>query len=212
MALAAPTEWCVVYTTFMSSPPTLTTPFCSPYRFDNYSTDVFVDSQQVNLRLWDTAGMDDYDRIRPLSYPQTDVFLVCFSVVSPTSFENVANKWAPEINHHCPGVPKILVGTKLDLRDDGATIEKLKEKNLTPITPQQGEAMRRKIGAVAYTECSALTQRGLKEVFDNAIGIVISFPNFVKKMEKGCTLLFEAHNGMFCNVCVCTNVDSLYYP
>ena len=137
--------------------------------------------------------MDDYDRIRPLSYPQTDVFLVCFSVVSPTSFENVADKWAPEISHHRPGVPKILVGTKLDLLDDEATIEELKEKNLTLITQQQGESMQRKIGAVAYMECSALTLRGLKEVFDNAIRIAISYPKFVKKMEKGCTLLFEAH-------------------
>ena len=115
------------------------------------------------------------------------MFLVCFSVVSPTSFENVANKWAPEINHHCPDVPKILVGTKLDLRDYEAAIEELKEKNLTPITQQQGEAMRRKIGAVAYMECSALTQRGLKEVFDKASRRVLSDPKFVKKMEKGYT-------------------------
>ena len=58
----------------------------------------------------DSAGQEDYDRLRPLSYPQTDVFLVCFSCVSPASFENVKEKWFPEVHHHCPGVPALIVG------------------------------------------------------------------------------------------------------
>lgn len=69
-----------------------------------------VDTIQVSLGLWDTAGQEDYDRLRPLSYPQTDVFLICFSVASPSSFENVTSKWYPEIKHHCPDAPIILVG------------------------------------------------------------------------------------------------------
>ena len=186
-------------------PPHFDHTLCSPYRFDFYSAVVLVDSQPVNLGFWDTAGQEDYDRLRPLSYPQTNVFLVCFSVVSPTSFENVANRWAPEIEHYCPGVPKILIGTKLDLLNDEATIEELKEKNLAPITQQQGEAMQRKIGAVAYMECSALTQRGLKQVFDEAIRRVLSDPKFMKKMEKGCTLLFEVHTMECFAMFVCTN-------
>ena len=52
-------------------------------------------------------------RLRPLSYPQTDVFLVCFSTVSPSSFENVKEKWVPEITHHCPKTPFLLVGTQV---------------------------------------------------------------------------------------------------
>nr|5HZH_A Chain A, Ras-related C3 botulinum toxin substrate 1,NPH1-1,Ras-related C3 botulinum toxin substrate 1 [synthetic construct] len=130
----------------------------------------------VNLGLWDTAGLEDYDRLRPLSYPQTDVFLICFSLVSPASFENVRAKWYPEVRHHCPNTPIILVGTKLDLRDDKDTIEKLKEKKLTPITYPQGLAMAKEIGAVKYLECSALTQRGLKTVFDEAIRAVLCPP------------------------------------
>ena len=60
-----------------------------------------------------------------LSTPQTDVFLVCFSTVSPSSFENVKEKWVPEITHHCQKTPFLLVGTQIDLRDDATTIEKL---------------------------------------------------------------------------------------
>lgn len=51
-----------------------------------------VDGKPISLGLWDTAGQEDYDRLRPLSYPQTDVFLVCFSIVSPPSFDNVLSK------------------------------------------------------------------------------------------------------------------------
>ena len=51
-----------------------------------------VDGKPISLGLWDTAGQEDYDRLRPLSYPQTDVFLICFSLVSPPSYENVRTK------------------------------------------------------------------------------------------------------------------------
>ncbi|EAW55043.1 ras-related C3 botulinum toxin substrate 1 (rho family, small GTP binding protein Rac1), isoform CRA_d [Homo sapiens] len=159
-----------------------------PPSFDNYSANVMVDGKPVNLGLWDTAGQEDYDRLRPLSYPQTDVFLICFSLVSPASFENVRAKWYPEVRHHCPNTPIILVGTKLDLRDDKDTIEKLKEKKLTPITYPQGLAMAKEIGAVKYLECSALTQRGLKTVFDEAIRAVLCPPP-VKKRKRKCLLL-----------------------
>merc|ERR1712087_739652 len=86
---------------------------------------VMVDGKPINLGLWDTAGQEDYDRLRPLSYPQTDVFLVAFSLISRASFENVKQKWWPELKHHCPGVPMILVGTKIDLRSDANTVAKL---------------------------------------------------------------------------------------
>lgn len=68
--------------------------------------------KQVELALWDTAGQEDYDRLRPLSYPDTDVILMCFSIDSPDSLENIPEKWTPEVKHFCPNVPIILVGNK----------------------------------------------------------------------------------------------------
>ena len=124
------------------------------------------------IRPWlRSAGQEDYDRLRPLSYPQTDVFLVAFSLISRASFDNVKAKWYPELKHHCPGVPIILVGTKLDLRSDPATVQKLREKSppTTPITFEEGLDMQKAIFATKYFECSALTQKGLKNVFDEAI-------------------------------------------
>ncbi|CAF0794831.1 unnamed protein product [Adineta steineri] len=158
-----------------------------PTVFDNYSANVMVDGKPINLGLWDTAGQEDYDRLRPLSYPQTDVFIICFSLVSPASFENVRAKWYPEVNHHCPQTPIILVGTKLDLRDDKNMIDKLRVKKLSPISTLQGESMRKEIGAVKYLECSALTQKGLKTVFDEAIRAHLCPKPKAKK--KGCNLL-----------------------
>jgi Ras family len=104
--------------------------------------------------------------LRPLSYPQTDVFLVCFSVTSPASFENVREKWFPEVHHHCPGVPCLIVGTQTDLRDDPTVKEKLAKQKMTPVRKEDGERMVKELGAVKYVECSALTQYKLKDVFD----------------------------------------------
>lgn len=91
-----------------------------PTVFDNYSTDVLVDGRCVRLSLWDTAGQEDYEKLRPLSYPNTDVFLLCFSLVNPTSLKNVFEKWSPELRHYAKKVPVILVGLKKDLRDEFA--------------------------------------------------------------------------------------------
>ena len=144
-----------------------------PTVFDNYSANVMVDDRTISLGLWDTAGQEDYDRLRPLSYPQTDVFLICFSIIAPTSFQNVKTKWVPEVKHHCPDTRLVLVATKLDLRDDNEQIQRLKEKGLAPVTVEQGQGLAKEIGAVTYCECSALTQKGLKEVFDEAIKAVV---------------------------------------
>lgn len=83
-----------------------------PTVFENYVADIEVDGKEVELALWDTAGQEDYDRLRPLSYPDTNVILMCFAIDSPDSLENVPEKWVPEVKHFCPGVAFVLVGCK----------------------------------------------------------------------------------------------------
>ena len=157
-----------------------------PTVFDNYSATVLIDGVLCSIGMWDTAGQTDYDRLRPLAYPQTDVFLTCFSLVSPASFESIRAKWFPEISHHCPKTPIVLVGLKLDLRDDKETVERLRERKLAPITYEQGMQMANKIGAFKYVECSALTQKGLKNVFDTALAATFGGLDTLKRKHKGC--------------------------
>ena len=132
----------------------------------------------------DTAGQEDYDRLRPLSYPQTNVFLVCFSIISRSSYENVKTKWVPEIKHHCAEAPFIIVGTKADLRDDPEISSKVGQM----MGMEDGTKLAKEVGAVSYLECSALTQNGLKNVFDAAIRAALNADK-PKKSGKGCQIL-----------------------
>ncbi|XP_012262682.1 ras-like GTP-binding protein RhoL isoform X1 [Athalia rosae] len=139
-----------------------------PTVFDNYADNICVDGQEFNMTLWDTAGQEDYERLRPLSYPNTDCFLLCFSISARSSYENVASKWHPEIKHHCPNIPIVLVGTKGDLRN---------KEDMDVITPSECKKMKKKIKAFKYVECSAVQQEGLEEVFVEAIRGVLKKPS-----------------------------------
>jgi small GTP-binding protein len=128
----------------------------APNIFDNYSANVIVEDQQIDLIVWDVGGQECHrDLLRPLSYPQTDVFLFCFSLVAPTSLENVQNVWVPEVKKHCPTTPCILVGTKSDLRDEFAQREyEYRSRGWEPVATSKAEEMKKAINAQAYTECS----------------------------------------------------------
>jgi Ras family protein A len=139
-----------------------------PTVFENYVADIEVEGKQVELALWDTAGQEDYDRLRPLSYPDTDVILMCFSIDTPDSLENIPEKWTPEVKHFCPKVPIILVGNKKDLRNDENTKRELAKSKQEPVSFEAGKAMAEKIGAVMYVECSAKTKDGVRSVFEAA--------------------------------------------
>jgi Ras-related C3 botulinum toxin substrate 1 len=140
-----------------------------PTVFDNYSANVVVDNIPVNLGLWDTSGQEEYDRLRPLSYPQTDVFVLCYSVASPESFENIKVKWLPEISHHCPSVRYILVGINAEVRDDTAALAKMAERKIKPVTNQEGIKLAKTIKATKHMECSFASLKGVREVFFEAV-------------------------------------------
>jgi len=142
-----------------------------PTVFDNYNANVNVEGKDITLGLWDTAGQEDYDKLRPLSYPGSHVFILCFSVISRSSFENVDTKWTPEIRHHCPETPIVLCGLKIDIRKPDS------------VTKSEGESLAKKIKAAKYVECSAMTREGLKDVFDEAI-LAALYPPVNKKPTK----------------------------
>ncbi|KAF5446100.1 hypothetical protein F2P56_031756 [Juglans regia] len=159
-----------------------------PTVFDNFSANVMVDGKTVNLGLWDTAGQEDYNRLRPLSYRGADIFLLCFSLISRPSFENIAKKWVPELRHYAPSVPIVLVGTKLDLREDEQF--QLNYPGACTISTKQGEELKRQVGAIAYIECSSKTQQNLKAVFDTSIKLVLDPPKSKKPKRKQRTCIF----------------------
>ncbi|KAG0473431.1 hypothetical protein HPP92_015288 [Vanilla planifolia] len=182
-----------------------------PTVFDNFSANVVAEGTTVSLGLWDTAGQEDYNRLRPLSYRGADIFVLAFSLVSRASYENVTKKWIPELHHYSPGVPIVLVGTKLDLREDKRYL--VEHPGIVPVSTAQGEELRKQIGAAYYIECSSRTQQNVKAVFDAAIKVVIQPPS--KKKEKkekkkqrhGCSVM-----KIFCAGRWCTISDRSSFP
>ncbi|KAF0989435.1 hypothetical protein HZS_3178 [Henneguya salminicola] len=158
-----------------------------PTVFENYVADIEVDGKKIELALWDTAGQEDYDRLRPLSYPDTDVVLMCFSIDSPDSLENIREKWTPEVKHFCPNAPIILVGNKLDNRNDPKIIEELAKSSQTPVKPEEGSDMRNQICALDYVECSAKTKENVKHVFETATRAALSVKR--KKTKASCIII-----------------------
>ncbi|KAI9670434.1 MAG: Rho GTPase [Trizodia sp. TS-e1964] len=145
-----------------------------PTVFENYITHTTHSptGKTVELALWDTAGQEEYDRLRPLSYPETDLIFVCFAIDCPNSLENVMDKWYPEVTHFCPDIPVILVGLKSDLRTKRTCIEMLKTQGLTPVTPEQGRGVAKEMKAM-YMECSSKDSRGVDEIFDAAVTMAV---------------------------------------
>ncbi|WP_417495861.1 Rho family protein [Maricaulis sp.] len=127
--------------------------------FDTLTAHLVYQGQPTQLELTDTPGAEDYDRVRPLSYPGADVVGLGFSLTDRSSFEAVTQRWLPEIRHHLPGAPIILIGMKADLRHDPSWVFS------DPVPREECEALAAQIGAVAYQENSAVTQAGLAQTF-----------------------------------------------
>src|SRR3990167_1016282 len=122
----------------------------NPGIVDNISVRINTDGRERIVSFWDTAAQSDYDRLRPLSYYQTDVFLLTFSCVNRKSFTEVTDKWFPEIRHHCPDTPILLVATKSDLRENTEVpTERI-------VTKQEGDNLAKQLGCAMYFETSSL--------------------------------------------------------
>lgn len=175
-----------------------------PTVFENYTAQLKRETETILLHLWDTAGQEDYDRLRPLSYPGADVVLLCFSTINQASYEAIREKWAPEIHHYIPNIPHILVGTKIDLR--AAKHPDPNSGKYEPITPENGQSLANEIGATKYLEICSKTGEGIQELFNEAVSQVLQERNNasstnasngsgeVKKSQKpkkkqGCLLL-----------------------
>jgi len=173
-----------------------------PTVFENVAKNVTYKEKTVTLRLYDTAGQEEYDRLRPLSYPGTNIVLLCFSVASHTTFDSISSKWAPEVRHYLPRTPTILVGLKTDIRDGSE--EDKRPVDFEPVKKEEGEDLAKKIGASVYMECSAKKEQGISEIFEKAM--TICWPDSkpsegssnaaaagdegaARKKKGGCTLL-----------------------
>ncbi|KAL0480275.1 Rac1 [Acrasis kona] len=140
-----------------------------PTVFDNYVANVMYKSRVISIGLWDTAGQEDYDKLRPLSYPETDCFVLCYSVVNPTSLYNLEHKWLPEVRQYCPGTPIVVVGTKIDLREDPKTLRKLEARGEQPVKREEVASLVKRLGVYTQVECSARLQKGVYEVFEQCL-------------------------------------------
>ncbi|CAH2049925.1 unnamed protein product, partial [Thlaspi arvense] len=156
-----------------------------PTVFDNFSANVVVDGSTVNLGLWDTAGQEDYNRLRPLSYRGADVFLLAFSLISRASYENIYKKWIPELRHYAPAVPVVLVGTKLVPRHSRQN-STYHSSSFSIIILQTSIFVSNIFLLVIY-----LAFQNVKAVFDTAIKVALRPPKPKKKPQKPrpCTFL-----------------------
>ncbi|PVF98536.1 putative GTPase Rho1 [Serendipita vermifera] len=158
-----------------------------PTYTENYIDDIVIDGKRMELEIFNTAGQEDYDRLRPLDYRGTHVFLLCFSVEDLESLEKIEQKWIPEIMHFCPGTPFILVGCKTDLRNDRRRVEDLRGRGVEMISSDYGKAMARRIGANTYLECSSKSGEGVEQVFRTAVTIASSSGS--KKKRRECVVI-----------------------
>ncbi|XP_051828700.1 rho-related GTP-binding protein RhoF isoform X1 [Antechinus flavipes] len=163
----------------------------APSVFEKYTTSVTLGSKEVILNLYDTAGQEDYDRLRPLSYQNTHLVLICYDVMNPTSYDNVLIKWYPEVTHFCHGTPMVLIGCKTDLRKDKEQLRKLRAADLEPITYAQGESACQQMKAALYLECSAKFRENVEDVFREATKVALSALKKAqrKKKRRLCALL-----------------------
>ncbi|CEO94881.1 hypothetical protein PBRA_003694 [Plasmodiophora brassicae] len=166
-----------------------------PTVFENTWLDRVIDGRRVELALWDNAGQEEFDKLRLLSYQDTDAFLVLYSINSMDAFNHVKKKWLPEIKEYCQGVPLLLIGTKCDLRGG----------NIEVVSAEEGQELQKDIGAAVYMECSAMTSENCSAVFEQAVREALASQDNRKALTRGKTAKAKAapkRPGMkFCTIC-----------
>jgi len=165
-----------------------------PTVFENYVHDIYVDNVHIELSLWDTAGQEEFDRLRSLSYDDTHTIMLCFSVDSKDSLENVESKWVGEIAENCQGVKLVLVALKCDLREKHGDDEDVDEDGQPIERPpmidyDQGLAVARRIHALRYLECSAKRNRGVNEAFSEAARVALSVKDVKGSKDRSCSVM-----------------------
>ncbi|XP_031551058.1 cdc42 homolog [Actinia tenebrosa] len=155
----------------------------TPRVFTDSAYDTLVDGCVYTIGFWDTVGQEDYAKLRPLSYPDTDVFLVCFDVSNRNSFENIEHRWIPEIRHYSPDSANILVGTKIDLR---LNVAKDSRSPQDYVTYEEGRQLAGRLGISTYLECSALTREGLDAVIPTAVRTAVRENSSKKESNFWC--------------------------
>ncbi|KAH7032979.1 P-loop containing nucleoside triphosphate hydrolase protein, partial [Microdochium trichocladiopsis] len=140
-----------------------------PTQYELFTKTTLVDSQDVELELWDTSGDIQLHQLRLLSYLAWDAVFLCFSVNSQKQFDRTQTQWLREIRMNCRDAPVILVGCKKDLRAGSGVWQPLRlTKSDHPVHTQACLAAHT-TGAVRYMECSALTGEGVAEILDEGV-------------------------------------------
>lgn len=118
--------------------------------FDDSRVDVLFDGDPITINLRMTSGQECYDALRPLTYPITDAFIVCYDQKSQSSLNLTDQKFIPDFRLRYPNAPFLLVGTKSDVFEAEKKVRFVSAKHLG-----------RKLGAACVLECSAKTQVGM---------------------------------------------------
>lgn len=143
-----------------------------PTTIESYDTVVKLDKCDIHLDLSDTGGKDEFDQLRPLSYPKTDVFILCYAIDSMSSFAEVTERWLPEIRHYNPGAPIILVATKTDLRHSQSKGEqKILEQDI--VRQADGKALLKQQQLSDYLEFSSLNPGSASSIFETAVRLAM---------------------------------------
>ncbi|KAK8899877.1 hypothetical protein M9Y10_002200 [Tritrichomonas musculus] len=157
---------------------------CSVY--DTYATTINFNNISVNIEITDIlGGEEDFIKLRQYEYSRYHIILVCFSLVSPPSYESIKSKWINEIREYEPNKKIVLIGMKSDLRDN---FHISSDEEMSPISTLKGEQLKMEIKALEYVECSSLKQYNLNGVLQSIAKVHFAFESSKKEKKSKCLI------------------------